>query len=859
MALPAGTPSVPMRFSRPLARAGWARFIGRRTAPRARGRREGPARRRFATRSTPSPASSTEARAVAASRIRTSSPSMTSARASGIHYAVTELLEGETLRDLVCPWFAARQARSRNLRTGRPRPRRCSREGNRPPRHQARERLRHEGRPRQDPRLRPGPSRTASTRGARTRSRRRSELTSAGRCRRDGCLHVARAGPRLAVDHRSDQFSLGVVLYEMLAGTRPFTGASAAETLTAIIREEPEPLSKAGVSRSRFRFAGPSSVPRQGTPRTLCLDRRPRPGLDMPRASLRGFSSGGVEPVLGGEMIRGRRQDRPSPDFQRHVRGGRTRRRHLLCQECGATVRAEVPAPHVQARHRHGRALRTGRPDGCLQRGVGWRAVGRLQHRLDALDPVPSGYAGANLLAISAQSQLALSLNSGVSFPILTTGRSLSHRSPGERRASWSPAIGFGDFAKDGEKAGDHPVTGADPLPGRHGPVQDHRPVRFTRSTLAFRGIRGLPRAHGVLLRWGRRRRRRPLREDHPPEGVVLFPGGTPRVPPERRDLVRRLPGGKPHESRAVTLGGHERLVLAAPVSLLPHHVAPDGRVLASTVDLRFRLFYRGEASLPSREFPAQGESGSGSSLPTDRGSPSRDSTLNRIYQCYLRSASGAPPVSLGPGLATNFSPDGRTLFVVQPKPPAVVLHPVGAGQSTTIRLDGFEVGGVQKEAGLLPGREDGLVPWEPAVASAAHWQSRSPAGSRGRSLPRGRTDGLRDDGASVVFSRRTGAPARDQELDPAARGRRGPGLWKGCSTMRVSPRGRQTESRFSFTDTGDVRRRSIASTGRPEAREFFREIGPADPPAWSEPTCGRRRTGRPAPTWSSSGSRSCT
>ena len=44
------------------------------------------------------------------------------------------------------------------------------------------------------------------------------------------------------VDHRSDQFALGVVLYEMLTGKRPFGGATAAETLTAIIREEPEPL-----------------------------------------------------------------------------------------------------------------------------------------------------------------------------------------------------------------------------------------------------------------------------------------------------------------------------------------------------------------------------------------------------------------------------------------------------------------------------------------------------------------------------------------------------------------------------------------------------------------------------------------
>lgn len=43
-------------------------------------------------------------------------------------------------------------------------------------------------------------------------------------------------------DFRSDQFALGIILYEMLTGRRPFHRASAAETLTAIIREDPEPL-----------------------------------------------------------------------------------------------------------------------------------------------------------------------------------------------------------------------------------------------------------------------------------------------------------------------------------------------------------------------------------------------------------------------------------------------------------------------------------------------------------------------------------------------------------------------------------------------------------------------------------------
>ena len=68
-----------------------------------------------------------------------------------------------------------------------------------------------------------------------------------------------------AADHRSDIFALGVVLYEMLTGHRPFGGSTSVETAAAILKEDPEPIS----------VTAPAVSPSLGSVVSRCLEKRP--------------------------------------------------------------------------------------------------------------------------------------------------------------------------------------------------------------------------------------------------------------------------------------------------------------------------------------------------------------------------------------------------------------------------------------------------------------------------------------------------------------------------------------------------------------------------------------------------------
>jgi eukaryotic-like serine/threonine-protein kinase len=563
----------------------------------------------------------------------------------------------------------------------------------------------------------------------------------------------------LAVDHHSDQFSLGIVLYEMLTGRRPFKGASAAETLTAIIREEPEPLSKEGTpipapvrwlverclaKEPRERYASTEDLSRElsncrshlsealsgaiepASPRVVARERRRAVLLGVLAVALVGLGFGGAYALLRNSV------KRPEPKF------------HRLTFKRGTVTGARFA------------------PDGrTVVYSAAWDGAPANVYsiRLDALDPVPSGYSGANLLAVSAKSQLALSLRTGIPNAMRPIGTLALSPFAGGTPRELDPDVTFADFSPDGEKLS--------LVRGKRGNVF----LEYPSGTVLCRSDNYLSHARispsgeyvGFL--------------DHP-RHAIGDAGDVVVVDRSGKTILRKGPfftleglawsargdevwfGGDPAgtrmDLRVITLGGRERIALTAPAQLLPHDVAPDGRVLASMTEVRSRVFYRREAPSSERELSTQRNSLLGAISPDGEWVALYDDSVKGSVQSYLRSSSGAPPISLGPGFPVAFAPDSRSLLVVQlqGEVPVVVLHPVGPGQSRSIKLEGFETTTSNPVAGFLP---DGKHIWftgnQPSRPTRI-WEVATSGGKPRPLTPEGVSGLVTHDGASLVFFR---------------------------------------------------------------------------------------------------------
>jgi Tol biopolymer transport system component len=484
-------------------------------------------------------------------------------------------------------------------------------------------------------------------------------------------------------DHRSDLFSFGAILYEMLSGRRAFRGETSVETMSAILKEDPPELTETN-----------RSVPpaMEGIVRH-CLEKNPEERFQSARDVAFNLQSlsGSTSQVAAIAPVR-----------RSAARVGRIAAIAVLSLGAMAAVfwagRSLRPAPSPSFKpltFRRGTVTAARfAPDGQnVIYSAAWEGSPHpelFSTRIDGVASRPLDVSDADLLAISPQGEMALLQHWRRTIAWQRTGMlarlPLSGGAPKEML----------DGVQDADWAGD----GARLAVIRSGPqYQLEFPLGHVLATVSS-GWFSYPRIspdqqHIAFFE-------HPVGDDRGDVCVVDLVGhkrvlsagwssldGLAWTPSGSEVWFAGSNTGSSRALYAVSLSGRVRPVLRVPGSLLLHDIAPDGRVLLQQDDSRRLIVGVTPGSSQERDLSwldwsiARDLTPDGRSLLIDEqgegGGPN--------YSVYLRKTDGSPAVRLGDNDAFSISDDGKwVLATTNAEGGSLVLLPTGAGESRPIK-----------------------------------------------------------------------------------------------------------------------------------------------------------------------------
>ena len=517
------------------------------------------------------------------------------------------------------------------------------------------------------------------------------------------------------VDYRSDQFTLGAILYEMATGKRAFQRKTGAETLVAIIKEEPEPISQtapkapAPVRWIIERLLANDPEERYASSKDLARD------LKSVRDHLTETSfSGGLETA---EPAKARRRRWLAPALLALVLGA-VLGALFLAKLGGKTA---PPILFQQLTFQRGQVLSARfAPDGqTMVYSAAWegRPPEVFTTRPDSAESRSLGLPGATVLSVSSTGEIAVSLNRHFIIGYEGTGTlarvPLAGGSPREVLESAQDA----DWSPDGKELAVCRVVGnRSRVEYPVGKVlfeaagwtksirvsPDGRLVAFidcpqrgnNDGRLKVVDASGKLRLEGPMVRGA---------------GALAWSSKGDEVWSSRVDAA----GADQKGINATSLDGKVRSVWAAPLAAL-EDLSRDGRVLLTESTSRRELIGFGRDGEPHSLTALNW------SFPTDI-SPDGNTILfyEQIRQppgVYVRKIDGSPAVRLADGESYGFSPDGRFVLTAKlPERRPIVLVPTGAGESKTLDAGNISFAWANwfpdGKRILINGREPGKAP----------------------------------------------------------------------------------------------------------------------------------------------------